>query len=410
MLLNGFCWGAFGTLLLSASAPLARGDLFILKGGGEIEGEVLADHGDTLRIRTPIGTVDIERTQIERQVAAPSPWDRYQHEKRKYKQTAADQFALAQWCAKNGLRTEELEHLRETIKLDPDHAGARAALGFVHENGQWVKPSKRPPVDPAAKQAKKQAKAANDKVRKVVTEWFVQVKAIFRGRLDGESDPTSKRFLDGREQILAIREPLAIPAITSILSTGTELVRRLMIESLAQFKEDEATMNIVVAALLDPSAVIRQAATVELVGRKDPRIVETLRDALLGGEEPVLRNAATALGLLKAVDAVDDLIGKLSIETRKSVVVSGPVYLDDIRYAFGGCARYRCGGDFLWYQPDGIGCLGPGSLIGTTYWTEVHLVSIYRTEVQEALIKITGQNFGFDENAWRLWWKQNKPK
>jgi hypothetical protein len=301
-------------------------------------------------------------------------------------------------------------HLRAVIDVDPDHAEARKALGFIHDKGQWVKRGGRPRPDPAIKKARQQAKAQDDRIRKAIAEWFVQVKATYRGRLEGESDPSSKRFRDGREQILAIRDALAIPAITSILSTGSDLVRRLMVESLAQFEEDEATMNLVVVTLLDPSPDLRKTAAVELVERKDPRIIGTLRDALHSDEEAVLRNASTALGLLKAREAVEDLIPRLSIQTRQNVLVTGPVYLDSIWHVFGGSRRYRFDNDYLWYEPASIGCLGPGTILGTEAWHEVHLVSIYRTEVQEALIKITGQNFGFDADAWRLWWRQNGKK
>ncbi|HKQ49143.1 MAG TPA: HEAT repeat domain-containing protein [Phycisphaerae bacterium] len=404
------CVGVVGLSFLALFAPPAQADTFHLKGGGQVEGQVLEDRGEALRVRTTIGTVDLDKEQIVKQIAGPSPWERYDVEKKRYTNTASDQFRLAQWCAKNGLRSEEIDHLRRVIKLDPEHAAARKALGFVKDKGQWVKRPVRPPPDPAQRQAKKQAKSDDEKIRRIVAEWFVQVQAIHRGRLEGEVDPTTKRFRDGREQILSIREPLALPAITTILSAGTDLVRRLMVESLAQFDVDEATMNLVVVTLLDPSPAIRKAAAIELVERNDPRIVGTLLDALNNGEEFVLRNAATALGFLKAGEAVEDLIAHLSIETRQSVLVSGPVYLDSIWHVFGRSRQYWWGDDPFWYQPACIGCLGPGTLIGTTTWREVHWVSIHRTEVQEALIAITGQNLGFDAEAWRLWWKQNGKK
>jgi hypothetical protein len=34
---------------------------------------------------------------------------------------------------------------------------------------------------------------------------------------------------------------------------------------------------------------------------------------------------------------------------------------------------------------------------------EYQVISIHRTEVQEALIEITGQNLGFDAGAWLKW-------
>ena len=35
-------------------------------------------------------------------------------------------------------------------------------------------------------------------------------------------------------------------------------------------------------------------------------------------------------------------------------------------------------------------------------------VTVYRTEVREALCKITGRDFGFDMDAWAQWYQENR--
>ena len=74
---------------------------------------------------------------------------------------------------------------------------------------------------------------------------------------------------------------------------------------------------------------------------------------------------------------------------------------------FGGGTTVRVNNQNYYYRPDRIGVLDPEVLMGTETTTEVQIVSIYRTEVQEALIAITGENHGFDGDAWLKWWKEH---
>jgi hypothetical protein len=168
--------------------------------------------------------------------------------------------------------------------------------------------------------------------------------------------------------------------------------------------------EIVVVALLDPASEIRNQAATELLRRNDERVVERLRGALGSNEEFILRNAAAALGVLKASSAVEDLIAVLSTEEQRSVYVSRPVMLDTVWGCFARSARYQHGNRTFRYRPNRIGVLAPNTLIGTEGSYEEQTVSVYRTEVQEALIAITGQNFGFDRDAWMTWWRAQPRK
>jgi hypothetical protein len=157
--------------------------------------------------------------------------------------------------------------------------------------------------------------------------------------------------------------------------------------------------------LLDPAGDVRKLAALELARRDDERVTDKLREALQSDEEQVLRHAADALGVIKARPAVEDLVGVLSTQRRGRILISRPVVLDRICCVFVRPTRCICRGRRVRYVPIAIGVLDRGTMIGTGSHYETHWVSIYRTEVQEALIAITGQNFGFDEHAWLAWWR-----
>lgn len=398
-----------GAVLLSVS-PDIHADIFKLKSGRTIEGDVEKDLGDKLVIRVAAGTIEIEKKEIASQTPSETPWRKYEKERVKYPDTADGRYRLALWCKKHEMRDRELQNLRKVIKLDPNHEEARLALGHVKVRGQWLDPKKQKKLEEQADpdRAEQDRQEQVDKlVREIVSKWFVRVKAIYGDRMAGKRSASDPKFVDARKQLLAIQDPLAIPAISNVLGKGNKAVRRVMIECLSQFLQDEATMNLLVIAVLDPSSEIRQLAAIELIPRKDDRLVDRLRDGLAAPEEVTLRNAATALGVIKAKAAVPDLIAVLSRETVQTVQVTRPVFVRRVTSTFGGGTTVRVNDRNYYYRPDRIGVLDPEVLMGTETTSEVQIVSIYRTEVQEALIAITGENHGFDGDAWLKWWKEN---
>ncbi len=398
---------AVAILAMTSSPASVSADVFVTTTGDEIEGELIEELKDAYRIRTYIGIVDLEKERVARVVKKVSPWAKYESRRRKCEPTADAHYALSLWCKRQNLDSEARDELARAIQLDPNHAPAREALGYVQDKrGRWVRPKSSKAPTPEERAARRAIEEEERLLRKLVTEWFIKIKAIHKGRLSGRGG--MDKFAQGREQILSIRDPLAIPAIAGVLSTGDENARLLMVEALGQFEEDEATMNLLVASLLDPSDRIRRSAAQVMLTRRDERIVRRLASALYSEEEALLRNAATALGVLKAKSAVDDLIDVLSKEVQARVRVSRPAFLDGVQSDFCGYSRYRHGQRYLRYQPTGIFSLGPGSMIGTISYVETQTVLIHRTEVQEALIAITGQNFGFDPVAWRKWWMQQQ--
>lgn len=392
--------------LLVCTLPRTYADIIHLQGGLTIEAQTVEDQGQSYRVKTRQGTYDIEKSRVVKIEPGPGAQSLYEEEKTKHPDTAAGHYELAQWCGYQGLASERLHHLKRVLELDPDHGAARKALGYVKNEGKWVKT--KPDDAPADQQreAKRRAEEQRAEVRKRVSSWFVQIRAIEQGRLDPKrNDAKRTQFADGRRQILAIRDPFAIAALAEVLSRGDIPTRLLLVEALGRFEQDEAALNLIVMALLDPADNVRKAAAVELAKRRDNRVVTALRQALTSEKERTLRNAATALGRLKARAAVPDLISILSTETIAPVRVTEGVYLDSLIYIFGRPVGYPTGADIIIYRPGSIGVLSSEALVGTLDRYELAPVSIYRTEVQEALISITGQNLGFDRAAWWNWWR-----
>ncbi len=404
--LGSLVWAA---VLFSISPLRTQADLIRLQGDLTIEAQTIEDRGPHYRVTTRQGTYDIEKVRVVKIEPGPGPRELYEQEKTRHADTAAGHFEMAQWCAYQRLASERLFHLQRVLELDPEHSAARKDLGYFKKDGVWVK--RKAPNAPTDEEIALSRRARHEEaeIRDRVSGWFVKIKAIEQGRLHPHrNDAKRTQFAEGSRMILAIRDPLAIGALAEVLSAGDVTTRRLLANALSAFTQDEAVMNLLAMALFDTSREVRQIAADHLTQRHDERVLSSLRPALFSERDETIRNSATALGRLKAKAAVPDLIAVLSTEVVAPVRVSQPVYLDNLIYIFGRPTPYPSGAEILIYRPPYVGVLGPGALMGTIDRYEMATVSVHRTEVQDALIAITGQNLGFDRAAWWAWWRANR--
>jgi len=299
--------------------------------------------------------------------------------------------------------------LKDGTKLDgeityssPSRIHIRTAAGLVFLNAadirkREVTPPPAQPPDPDA----------DERQRKQILAYSQQITAIRKTYLDvGRSSRAAKLFERGAKLLAAIQDPLAIGPLTSILSEGNARTRRLLVDWLDALKEDETTMNLVVIAVLDPNKSVRARATQALLSRPDPRVVEDLQAALDSDEDDIVRNAAVALGTLRARVAAGDLVELLSFTRRMTIRLPRGELLAAIQGSYIAGMRYKLAPGVAQAEPI-IGTIHSGTQVDRQQVRVRRNVTVYRTEVQEALIKITGQNFGFDQDAWRLWLAQN---
>ena len=346
--------------------------------------------------------------------------------------TAQGHYDVAAWCAENDMPTARLTHLRRAVALDPDFAPARHALGHVRVGQIWLKtkndplshspktaPLKKtvidenqpPPKPDAPLPGPPRPERDSDKwVRDAVAQWRVTLHSIRRTHLmDGNKVAPPDTFNIGSERILAIKDPLAVEAIGSVLAAGPTDLRRLMVNALKRFPTGEATLNLIVTAVLDPVPVVRRDAARALTARRDDGLSDRIRIALSSHEEAILTGAAEALAAFKLKDVVPDLVNLLKGNRRVKPRITRQALFDAWTQAYGQPIQVEAEGRIGTHHPK-IAVVARDAAIQPRHPGQpfVQRRPEFRTAVQEALIEITGQNFGFDAKAWMQWYTRQK--
>lgn len=237
------------------------------------------------------------------------------------------------------------------------------ARGFVRHKGAW-----RTPQEITLLERHEQATVARK-------QWGPKLEKL-RRRLD---DPGTAA--EAAEALREIADPAAVPALAAALPREpVAQVRAWMIEALSRIGSPEAFSVIVQAALDHPDADTRATAT-ERLARVGPRLAEpVLVAALAGPDNARLNRAAEAIGTLGLASAVPALVEAL--ETEHVVATSDGSQPGQTSVTFG-----NGGGEGL--------ALGGGP--------KRSKVRVRNEAVLAALERITGQDFRWNEAAWRQW-------
>jgi hypothetical protein len=409
---SGAC--AVGAVLATMAAGIfatpTMADVLHLKNGGSVEGTITEKTASSYTVRTIVGTVTLPAEAVERVEEKPSILDEYLERREQASDTPEAQVALAQWCDEQGLKGACRQHFKRAVELDPDCEPARRALGFVRVGGMWV--DGRRVSDRAGKEKEEEERkppnTEDDEtvVAAIQSQWALQVRAIANNNLESS---VPRLVQAGRERIRDIRDPLAILPMVRVLSTGNRECRDALVESLSGFPQDEATMNLAALALLDEDDGVRGRALAELKRRAHPQVVPQFRRALVSDNDALIRRAAIGLGALEDKAAVPELIDVLTARRRKLVEVSVRTYFSEYPTVFHEPTIASLGG-VTWlrhYPAMGIESIGLGFVFVDRDF-QMRNVTVYRTEVREALRKITGEDFGFDRAAWRRWYEEQQ--
>lgn len=405
------------TVIVAALAfsGVGTAEILYLKEGGSVEGEVQEISENGYRVRTVYGVIVVPFDSVVRREESDPAVSQYDRKLRALDDTAEAHFSLAAWCDQQGMRGEQRKHLRRVIELDPDHEGARTALGFVRVNGIWIDgrtaPSK-PTTAPGGARSTQSPPAGDDDaddeklVAAIQAQYARRIRAIRSTYLDGA---TPELVAEGRRRIQEFQDPLAILPLARILSEGKVVSREILVDMLARFTQDEATMNLSAMALLDADEGIRRRALSLIVRRDDPRIAAQFREALRSNNDTLVRRAAIGLGVLRVAGAVPDLIDALTVQRRKRIDVPVQGYFGGWGEVFNNPTSLQVGKSLnVRHRPVlGVATAGPYVLPATEMRTAN--VTVLRTEVLEALVAITGENHGFDAAQWRRWYEERKP-
>jgi tetratricopeptide (TPR) repeat protein len=129
----------------------AWADTIVLRDGSRVEGKIIEEGPQGVKIMTKYGAITLNRRSIMRIIKESPKQAEY---KEKAVELANEHIKLAKWCKENGLEEEAKEHYKLAIKFDEDNKAARKALGYVKKGDKWVKTGEEPKKED--EQAKKE--------------------------------------------------------------------------------------------------------------------------------------------------------------------------------------------------------------------------------------------------------------
>lgn len=129
---------SFLFILLLSPARLFADEIF-LNGAGSFSGRITQESDTMVMINTGDGIIGVPRDRIHHIVKGRSPLDEYEDRAKKLKPEDANGWReLGRWAAHAGISTQSREAYEHVVRVAPNDAEAREALGFVQLDGRWV--------------------------------------------------------------------------------------------------------------------------------------------------------------------------------------------------------------------------------------------------------------------------------
>lgn len=429
----------WGSPLLAALAaiPSARADVFELTGGGKIEGVALPDPAPEglILIQTAGSKVPLRfhKEQIRQVIRKPSPLDDYLKLREQAGKDAEANFQLGKWCEKQKMGGLAGLHFEAAIAADPDHAGAREKLGHVHHHGEWLTTDelkvKQGWIKYKGRWMSPEEKDKLDQDESRVAENAAWARRV-RVHLDALRRGPTDRYQQAEAAILAIEDPLAVPALVKGFAKEKPELRMLMGRALAGIPGQESSRAMTDRLLVETDASVRSVLKEELSRRSDPAPIAQFVRALKSEDQAVRGRAADALAGLQARRAVPSLIDSLVTVKRRLIFTEEPVPADGGGTGIGfssigsvpsngqgglvsgtstgvattATAVTAPGVSVLVPQPMAIGAgIGLGQGVRTQPATRVVTKVFQNPEVLRALRTLTGEDFAYDVGAWKRW-------
>jgi hypothetical protein len=379
------------TLLLVVGSQSALADVFLLRSGGQVEGDWLNREQHpltTYHVRTAQGViVQLQATDVQETLRQSAEQVAYEKLAPSESNSVEGHWRLAEWCRRNGLAAQRSSHLRQIIALDTNHQGARRALGYAFVDGRWITQDDFRHEE-GYEYYKGRWRTAQEieifetraKHNLAEREWLARLK---RYRLNmNDRNKAESAYAAMR----AVKDPVAVRPLAALL--GGERVRTikmLYVDVLASIDTGDSAQALVYCSLNDSDEEIFYYCVERLARMKRQSVIDSYVAALKDSENAHVNKAAVALAKLNDTSAVSPLIDAL-ITTHARVTPSA-LGADATAVSFGS------GGTSMMKNE------GP----------KVQIARVQNQHVLDTLTKLSrGSNFGFDQRAWRYWYAQEK--
>ena len=371
-----------------AVVAASRADVIELTGGGQLEGKLVqSDDGDKSAFLIDLaagGRVTVPRSEVTRVDAASDAETEYQKLARSSPDTVDAHWKLSEWCRQHKLTADRQRHLERIVELDPNHAEARAALGFRQKDGKWMD---RDDVMTARGLVLYQGQYVTPQhvelmqrqkeVRTTQADWSKRIEQLRRALTGKRGDQAAQ----AHAEILAIADPAAAEAVVAVLRRENDHdLRRLWLEVVSRLNSRAAVDVLVDLSLNDDDEDIRHLCVEYLIKSGRPGIATPYVRALSNKVNDIVNRAAVALGQIRDHDSIGPLIEALITKHKIKVSDANP---DQHAYSFS-----KDGNAFS------FGGGGP----------QVVTQAVRNRDVLDALLTMSnGANFEYDQEGWRGW-------
>ena len=414
-------WG----IQIVSPLPSAHADLVKLKTGGELRGKLSGDYTrfgkDDITIETLTGAVIVvQREQLSFVTRRSMKIEEYETKARFVKDTAEAHWDLVNWCKAQRLSAQAQDHLEKVVEFDPSHEQAHRLLGHVQYKGEWMHKDKAMEAQGYVRHRGKyitlHEKELMEKTQEDLEkerEWFQKVR-LWHNWLTGRNPDRAQQAY---KELLSIKNPDAVVALMRNMQDDDDRrIRQLYIKILGQIPSTKVVSPLVAQSLNDVDQEIRYQALTTIAEDHYPHAIPLFVKALKSDINTIVVRAGLGLQQVADEEAVPYLIDALITTHRYKVWVNDP----SANHSFSTNGSFGSAAQQPTLPPEIEAMLRTGQLphgvivnnpSATTFKKKKQVVIKHNHQNQSvlaALQKLTGENFGYDERTWKLWYAAKK--
>ncbi len=400
----------------------AGADVVRLHSGGELRGKLVktaAADTITLELLTG-GTVQIHQADVALVVPRPLTLEEYEVKARAVADTIDAQWELAEWCRLHALAPQRQTHLTRVVELDPEHEKARTGLGHVWKDGAWVDYDEymlaRGFVKHKSKYITTQELELIEKTSEELQrehDWFPKVR-LWTTWATGTH---ASRAQQGLTALKALDDADAAPAVARFLGEhASRDVRQLGVEILTKCGGEKSAVALAKITVRDAEPQLRYEALQGIAEEHFPKVQALFHKDLRNETNAIVCRAAIGLQRVGDERSIGPLIDALVTSHKYQVRVPGN---GAPSYSFGTNGTFANPSTALPPEVEAAmrtGQMPQGAILLNSPNAGENMQSRFVTvrvdqpnaDVRSALQRLTGEDFGFDERLWHLWWASKK--
>lgn len=420
----------FSVIILCALPGPAAADVVRLHTGAEVRGKFVttaksptADatqpqpHAGEVVVETASGLrIVVDPDQVVFKAKRPSSLEDYEVRQRHTAATVEAQWELSQWCREHHLDEQHAIHCERVLQLDPQHELAHRALGHVWKDGGWVDldvyMSERGYIKHKGRWLTEQEFELLEKTQAELEReqaWYGKIRLWVNWTTGNHRGRADKGF----QEFQSVSDEDAAPAILRVMGRHPHRdVRLLAVQTLGRIPGEKSAAALAQFVVGENDDQIHSQALSAIPAEQFQYVQPIFLQKLRSTNNAEVNRAAHGLSRTGNEEAIAPLIHALITVHRYNVRVPGT---GSPSYSFGSNGQFGVpagslppnieAGLLTGQYPNGVVLLNSPdqSQNLTSRWIVVQQEQS-NPQVLSALKQLTGEDFGYDERTWQLWW------